>query len=78
MEDMLKIGGDKLSDIPQNVLEEIVRDAGNFAVAIFGITTRNGQSVKLCGSGTLVFASLGGHPKPAMYGHLKTGHMMAA
>jgi hypothetical protein len=24
----------------------------------------------------LVF--LGGHPKPAMYGHLKTGHMMAA
>ena len=21
---------------------------------------------------------LGGHPKPAMYGHLKTGHMMAA
>ena len=22
--------------------------------------------------------SLGGHPKPAMYGHLKTGHMKAA
>ena len=57
MEYNFKIGTDRLSDIPQNVREEIVRDVGNFAVAIFGITTHKRQSVKLCGSGTLVFAS---------------------
>jgi len=46
-----------LDELPQKVCEGIVRDIGNFAVAIFGISRiGNDETLTFCGSGTLVSA----------------------
>ncbi len=52
-EEHYRIGN--LDELPQQVCEGIVRDIGNFAVAIFGISKiRNIETLTFCGSGTLV------------------------
>jgi hypothetical protein len=45
-----------IADIPQEVLDGIVRDQlGIFSVGLLGVRTKTGElSLKLCGSGTLV------------------------
>jgi hypothetical protein len=47
-----------VADIPQHVLDGVVRDQlGIFAVGILGVKFESGQpSLRLCGSGTLVYA----------------------